>query len=149
MTPAGIRLDTGHRTTICFSADTNIGLWEKTVKPPGFDGGDPVDTTTMWNTTWRTKNPNDLIEMSDSEATCAYDPLMYTDLLALLDVKTTITNTFPDLSQLSYYGFLQAWEPGELAIGEQPESDVTIAVTNQDPQSGAETSPLYTNVVGT
>ena len=39
-TPAGTKLDDGFSTKVAFAADPTIAFFEKTVQPPGFDGGD-------------------------------------------------------------------------------------------------------------
>ncbi len=41
------RLDDGYQTLIEFAENPAIKLWEKSVTPPGIDGGDAIDTTTM------------------------------------------------------------------------------------------------------
>ena len=48
-TPTGVPLRDGQWTHISFAADETVGFWEKTVQPFGFDGGEPVDQTTMHN----------------------------------------------------------------------------------------------------
>lgn len=149
VTPSGIRVDNGHRTTVTFATDTNFEIWEKTVTPPGLDGGDEIDTTTMWNTTYRTKAPRTLKDMTPFEVTAAYDPVVFSSALALINVKTTITVTFPDGSTLAFYGYLKSLEFGELAEGEQPEVTLAVTPTNQDPSTGAEEAAVLTSVAGT
>jgi len=148
-TPAGIKLDDGHQTLITFEADPDIELWEKSVTPPGIDGGDGVDTTTMHNTTYRTMSPRSLFTLTPMTTTMAYDPVFYTRALDLINVETTVTITFPDGSTLSFYGFLKSFEPGELAEGAQPTASVSIVPTNQDPTTGEEEAPVLVNVPGT
>ncbi len=148
-TPSGIKLDEGFRTLVTFASNPTIGFWEKEVTPPGLQGGDPVDTTTMHNVRWRTRNPRQLITMENFKLNCAYDPYLYTSLLALLNVKTTVTVTFRDGTTLAFYGFLQSFIPGSLKEGEQPMAEITVVPTNQDPTTGAEEDPVLTNVAGT
>lgn len=147
-TPTGIKLDNGHSSKITFEADPDVSLWEKTVTPPGLDGGDAIDTTTMHNTAWRTKAPRTLKEMTDSSFAAAYDPAVLTQINALVNVETEITVTFPDGSTWAYFGFLKAFEPDELSEGEQPTATVTIVATNQD-TAGAEQAPVLASVAGT
>ena len=71
ITPPGIFLRDGFSTLITFAVDPNIDLWEKVVKPPGLDGGEKVETTTMHNTVWRTFGPRELITMTAATMTCA------------------------------------------------------------------------------
>lgn len=147
--PTGIKLDNGYRSLITFSSDPNINVWEKEVTPPGLDGGDPVVTTTMHNDVWRTKSPSALIEMTDIEVVVAYDPIIYTEALAILNDEITITTTFPDGSTLAAYGFLRSFTPDALVEGEQPEATCVVVITNQDPTTGAEEAPVLASVAGT
>jgi hypothetical protein len=147
--PPGIKLDDGHSTTFAFSADANVNLWEKTVTPPGIDGGDEIDTTTMHNNTWRTRAPRQLKTLTEMSCTCAYDPVVYTELLALINVRQSITVHMPDGSTVAFFGFLKNFEPGENSEGEQPTADVTIVPTNVDPDDGTEAAPVVASVAGT
>lgn len=45
------RLDDGHSTRVSFADYPSVAFYEKTVTPPGVDGGGENDTTTMLNTT--------------------------------------------------------------------------------------------------
>jgi hypothetical protein len=148
-TPAGARIDDGFRTLIAFALDPTVSFWEKTTKPPGLDGRDPVDTTTQWNSTYTTKNPRKLIDIMPLTVKAAYDPNIYVRALALLNRKGSITIRFPDNSTLDFFGFLQKIEFDDLQEGTQPECTLTIVVTNQDPTTGAEQAPVLTNVTGT
>lgn len=147
--PTGIHLEDGFSTLITLATDTNIELWEKTVKPPGIDGGDSIPQTTMHNTAWRTMAPRQLKTLTETTTTCAYDPLIYTSILASVNIPTTITVTFPDGTTLAFYGYLQKFEPSDLKEGEQPEATVTITPTNYDPVNHVEAAPVLTNVAGT
>ncbi len=147
-TPGGIKLRDGFSSKITFATAPTVALWEKTVKPPGMDGGDSVPQTTMHNTVYKTKAPQQLKELTDSEFTAAYDPICYTTLLSLINVLTVITVAFPDGSSLAFFGYLQKFIPGELKMGEQPEAQCTIVATNMD-TSVAEQSPVETDVAGT
>lgn len=147
--PTGIRLDDGYSTLITLAVDTDISFWEKTVTPPGLDGRDPIDTTTMHNERVVTKAPRSLIDVTDATATVAYDPLVYDQCLSALNVRTTVTIRFPDGGTYCFFGFLQAFTPQEMSEGEQPEAEVTICVTNFDPVNHVEALPVLTNVAGT
>jgi len=141
--PGGTKLGDGYQSLIAFAADADVSLWEKTVTPPGVDGGDSVDTSTMHNTTYRTKAARTLKEMTDAGMSCAYDPKVYDQLIALVNVETSITVYFSDGSSIDFFGYLRSVSFAECAEGTQPECTVVIACTNTDPTSGVETGPNY------
>ena len=147
--PVGIKLDDGYSTKIAFAADPDVSFWEKTVKPPGIDGGDAIDQTTMHNTAYRTSAARALKTLTDSSSTVAYDPAVYTQILALINVEGSITIHFPDGSTLAFYGFLKSFEVNDHTEGEQPEATISIVPTNFDPTNKVEAAPVLTSVAGT
>lgn len=148
--PSGIFLRDGFSSLITFANDTDIDLWEKTVKPPGLDGGEKVETSTMHSIAYRTFGPRELITMTPASMLCAYDPIVYDQIVAIINDETTITVTFADGSTLAFYGYLQKFEPTDCAEGSQPEATVTIEVTNTDyANSWVEAGPVLTSVAGT
>lgn len=148
-TPAGIKLDDGFSTVIAMAGDPDISFWEKTVKPPGIDGGDAVETTTMHNTVWRTMSPRALRTLTECTFTAAYDPGVFDQIVNIINYEQGFTIHFPDGSTLDFYGFLKNFEPQDMSEGAQPEASITISPTNQDPTSGAEEAPVLTSVAGT
>lgn len=148
-TPSGIKLDDGFSTKIAFNRDPDVSFWEKTVKPPGIDGGDAVETTTMHNVTWRTMSPRKLRTMTQMTSKAAYDPAVYDQIRELVNQEGSITVHFPDGSKLDFFGYLKDFEPDDHVEGTQPEATITIVPTNQDPVTGAETAPVLTSVTGT
>lgn len=142
-TPSGAKLKDGYRSLVTFDADPDVSLFEMSVKPPGLDGGDKVDNTTFWNDTVRTYAARQLKEMTDGSMTCGYDPKVYTQLLALINVETLVTVLFSDSSRIEFYGFLKNAEPNELKEGEFPTLSCTICCTNTHPTTGAEVVPVY------
>jgi hypothetical protein len=147
-TPSGIRLKDGYSTKIAFKRDPDVSLWEVSVKPPGIDGGDAIETTTMHNADWRTMAARQLQTLTDATTTAAYDPNIYTNVLQLININDEITVHFPDGSTLAFWGFLRSFEPGDNAEGTMPTATVTITPTNMD-NSGAEQAPVLTSVSGT
>jgi hypothetical protein len=149
-TPAGIKLDDGYSTKIAFARDSNVSFWEKTLSPPGLDGGDPIDTTTMHNADWRTMSARQLATLSEFTCTAAYDPNVYNDIINnLLNQEGSITVHFPDGSKLDFFGYLRSFQPQDVAEGAQPEAQITIVPTNYDPTNNVEASPVLTQVAGT
>lgn len=137
------RLDDGHSTTIAFSADSSVNFWEKEVTPPGWSGGGANDTTTMRNSTLRTMSPKQLKTLSEASFTAAYDPVVYDEIKAMINVNQQITITFPDSSTLLFWGWIDEFTPNANVEGEQPTAEITIIPSNQN-ASGAETAPTYT-----
>ena len=148
-TPGGIKLPDGFSTKITLSSDTDISFWEKEVTPPGLDGGEPVEQTTMHNDTLRTFRPRSLSTMTECSCSAAYDPDAYDEILAIINTNLTITVTFSDGSTLAFFGYLRTFTPGALVEGEQPLADIVIQPTNYDPTNNVEASFLMTEVEGT
>lgn len=134
------RMDDGYQTLISIGG-TNF--WEKSVTPPSIEGGGEVDTTTMHNVTWRTKNPKKLKTMGECSFTAAYDPAVYDSIVGLINSNQLITVTFPDGSTVAFWGWLDSFTPGESVEGEQPTADCTIICSNQN-ADGDEVTPVFT-----
>lgn len=148
-TPTGIPLQDGFSTKITIAANTTVSFWEKTVKPPAIEGGDAIDTTTMFNVLWKTKAPRKLLEIPDFTITVAYDPVMYTAALSLVNVPSTITVTFPEGTTIAFYGYMKNFVPNDVSEGVFPEASVTLVVTNYDNTGKGESGPVVVNVAGT
>lgn len=131
-TPDGFVLTNGHPTFISFGILPALDIWEKEVQPPGIDGGDPIDTTTMHNEEWRTMAPRTLKTLSEHTVTAAYDPCAFADLNNMVNIVDNITVHFPDNSTLAYWGFIRTVEFSPNVEGEQPEMTITVVPTNYD-----------------
>ena len=142
--PAGARLRDGFRTTIAFAIAPTASIWEVGVKPPGRDGGDPVQTSTMLNNAYHTFGARYLVKTDPMTGTFAYDPVVYNTMIGILNFETTITVTFPDGSTVAMYGWLSKFEPTELKEGEFPTASCTIVSSCTDPNTGEEEPPVYT-----
>lgn len=147
--PSGLKMDDGYQALIAFAADPDVSFWEKTVKPPGVDGGDAIETTTMHNDTYRTMASRALKTLTEASCTAAWDPKLYDQIIALINVETSITIHFPSGATLAFFGFLKSFDPSELKEGEQPEASITIVCTNVDPSDGTEAGPNYITGSGT
>ena len=147
--PVGIKLGDGYQTLIASATDPDVSFWEKSVKPPGLDGGEKVDNTTMHNTTVRTYSARSLIEMTSSSITAAYDPVVLDQIVALINVEGAWTINHPNGDTWDFYGFLKSFEPTQNEEGTQPEAEIVIEVTNVDPSDGSEAVPNYKTSSGT
>lgn len=148
-TPGGRMLDDGYQSLVAFESDPDVSLWEKTVQPVGFDGGDKIDVTTMHNETVRTYATRSLIDITDGAMTVAYDPACLDQILALLNVEQAISVHLPDGSAWVFFGAMTAFEPQSNEEGSQPEANVTLVATNVDPADGTEAVPNYVTPAGT
>lgn len=148
-TPAGIKLKDGYSSKLTFAANATLSIWEKMPKPAGMDGGDPIDQTTMHNVAWRTAAARSLKTLTPFTCKFAYDPNCYSQLNSLINVETTVTQSFGDGSTVCYFGFLQKVEFDELQEGKQPEGTATICPTNFDPVGKVEAGPVIVSVAGT
>lgn len=148
-TPVGIKLEDGYSTKIAFTRDVDVSFWEITVTPPGWDGGDEIDTTTMHNTRYRTKSARSLKEMTPMSASVAYDPQVLDQIRELINAEGTVTCHFPDGSSWAFYGYLKTFTPGEHSEGDMPTADIEIVPTQWDPANRAEEAPVTTSVSGT
>lgn len=147
--PGGIFLKQGYKTALVFAVDTDFSMWEKSVKPPGLDGGDPVDNTTMRTVTYRIMRSRSLKTLTPASGKAAYDPDIVNQGVALINVETSVTIHLPELSSYAFYCFLQSLEFDELVEGTQPELTYTIQPTNWDPVNNVEAGPVLTSVAGT
>lgn len=137
-------LTDGYQTLVGFDAAPAIQFKEKEVQPPDLDGGGEVDTTTMHNVRWRTKQPKHLVSAGDMSIQAQYDPILYSTIVSdLLNVNNLITITFPDGATLEIWGWVDKFTPAPLKEGEFPLAEVKIHFSNQD-DNGVEQAPVYT-----
>jgi hypothetical protein len=148
-TPSGLKMPDGFSTKIAFALNATIAFWEKTVKPPGIDGGEKIETTTMHNIAWRTFSLRRLKTLTDGTVKAAWDPELYDDILAILNVADSVTEHFENGDTLDYYGAVQKFEPEDFEEGKFPMISVTIVATNQDPATLDEEPPVFTPAAGT
>ena len=146
---SGIKMKDGYQSLIAPAADSNIAFWEMDTGLPGLDGGDAIDNTTQHNATYRTKRARALITMTEFTVTAAYDPDLYNEILAILNVEGAWTVTFPDLSTVSFFAWLRLFNPAGLVEGTMPECTITIEPSNWDPVANAEEALVLTSVAGT
>ena len=148
-TPLGIPMKDGFSTRIAFESDPDISFWEKTIQPPGVDGGDAIDTTTMHNVDYRTFRSRALTTLTEMTLTVAYYPDVYDEIQNIINEENDITVHFPDGSTLDFFGFLRLFEPQDHEEGSQPEASVTIQPTNWDPANNVEAGFVMTEIAGT
>jgi hypothetical protein len=146
--PTGHRLDDGFASYWTFSADTTIGLWEKEVTPPGWDGGDAIDTTTMRNTNLRTFYPRKLKTQTPSSFRAAYDEGHLVRIEAMINVPQQITIFFPTGRPYTFWAYLRSFQPDQLREGDQPTATCVVQPMNQN-LAGVETEPTLGTTTST
>ena len=142
----------GYQTTISFSS-AQIGsgvtmsniLKERELTPPGISGGGGKEVTTMRNTTWRTFQSKSLKTLMPFTILITYDTELYDQMMNMINDNQELTITFPDSSELVFWGFVDEFVPSGQIEGGQPTATVTIIPTNLDADdSDAECGPNYT-----
>lgn len=150
-TPVGIAYSDPYPTTIALSVDPDISFFEKSVTPPSIDGGDPVNTTTMHNTLWKTRRARTLIDLTEFTLVASYDERAFSQIWAIVNNDNgSVTIHFPDGATLDFWGYLRVFAPSENAEGgDQPSATITITPTNYDVANQVEAGPVLTEVAGT
>lgn len=147
--PTGIKLDEGYQVLFAFSLNPSISVWEKSAKLPGISNGDPIPRTTQHNTTYHTKAPRKLNEITDGSMKVGYDPNCINQILAIVGKEGAMTAHLPDGSTQDQWAYIKDFQPGEFSEGSPVEADMTIVVTNWDPVNRVEAGPVLTSVAGT
>lgn len=147
-TPAGIKLKDGYKATYTFERFPTVSFFEIEVEPPGYDGGEAIDTTTMHNTDWVTKFPQSLMEMTEVTGKAAYDPNVHTQIDDMININDEITATHSDGTTIAFWGYLRTVKFDPLVKGQFPTCSFTIQPTNTD-NAGAEQAPVVVSVSGT
>ena len=137
-------INDGYQTTVTItdSASGALYLNMREVTPPGVDGGGENDTTTMANLVWRTRQPKALKTLTPLSFTAKYDPQVYDFMVSMVNVNQQITITFPDLTSLVFWGWLDKFTPAGLSEGTIGLANCTIVPSNQN-DSGVEAAPIY------
>jgi hypothetical protein len=149
-TPGHPHLNDGYQTLMAFSLSPGVEIWERAPEPPGVDGGEKINTTTMFNSVWRTFYPRSLKEMTDCACKGGYSPHVYTTIVnVLVNQPGSITVHFPNGDTLSFFGYLKNFKPEALEDGKFPEASYDVVVTNYDPVAQVEASPLFVPGTGT
>lgn len=154
--PTGFKMPDGYQSLFAFKNASGIQLWMQTNKFGGYDGGDKIPTSTMFNIAWRTFAARKLKTKDDSTSKCAFDPDVFNPtgtgggiVVTINDDSETITEFFPDGSTLAYWGFLNKFMNPEFKEGDFPTADVTIVCTNWDKLNQVEAGPIFTPASGT
>lgn len=141
--PVAIRLDDGFQSVLSIASKPDLEIFEKTVQPGAYEGGDPIMTSTMLNQVLETKAPQRLKGIDDMVVVAAYDPAFASDFFDLVNQPDSFTNAWPDGSAQAQWAYIRRVEFSPLTKGEQPEVTLTIVVTNWDPYNCVEAGPVW------
>jgi hypothetical protein len=147
--PSGRKIPDGQGIFITFASNPDLLFWEKSAKPPGYDGGDAIDITDSFNVRKKTKAPRTLVDSTDMEVTGFWEPGSLVEIEALLNVEDVITVTYPDGSKDYFYGFARVWESEDVAEGEPVMGTLTITESDWDHVNRGEANHATTSVAGT
>lgn len=139
------RIDDGFSTTLSFSANPTLEFYEVEVQPPGWEGGEPIDTTTMRNTTLETFSPQALMSLTPITVSAAYTSDIFhltTGVKSMINVNQQVTVTLPDGATVVFWGYVKNFSPPSHVKGQRPLASLTIHPTNVN-ASKVETLPVF------
>lgn len=120
----------------------SAALEKLTLKGLGLSGGDPLDATHLGNVAYMTKKPNSLIEISEITGTAHYNPANLAAIIAEINKNQSLVMNFPGVGTITFWGYLQAFEPDEGEVGTVWNASFTVQVTNLN-DSEVETGPVF------
>ena len=148
-TPAQPPARDGLSTKIAMENDPDIEFWEVEVQPPGVDGGDEINMTTMFNATWETFRPRKLKRLTPFTVRAFYAQNVYVSILAQVNNEQTMSVIHPDTDSTSFYGYMQRFVPQANVAGQPPQADITFVPTQWDTNDNTEAGPLIGTAIGT
>jgi len=131
VTPTGTAFDEGYQSLITFAADPDLDFWEQAVAGPGIDGGEPVPTHSMHNTSFRTRAPRNLKELTPFQCSGKFASGTPDQVDALINTNGWVTVKWPDGTQYSFPGFLKSWTPQQAQEGNPLVCTIEIVPTMQ------------------
>lgn len=143
------RLENGFSTKIACASDPDISFWETEVTPPGLEGPELIDISTMHNILYVTMAPGALITLTESSGVAGYDPAVLTQILAIINDNVAWTLHHPDGSTWAFWGVLRQFTPQAHQRNVFPTVNFTITPTNYDPTNRVEAGPAVVSVAGT
>jgi hypothetical protein len=139
MPPVGNKIGDGFPIILTFANNPTLALWWKTVKPPGMQGGEAVDDTSMYNVAYNTFNPRKLKKLTPVTSTAQWDEDQYNAYFDQINKNQLISVTFPSGRVIQFWGYLQNFDPNEMSEGNDTTAAVTIMPTMKN-SAGAETA---------
>lgn len=117
-------------TTLSFSPDAGEEFVFNYIEitPPSVDGGDPIDTSLLSTTEFRTKMAPQLKDMSNIQFTAEYQPQLVLDVP--YGVGGTLTIMIPGEGSLTVRAYLKNLQPQSLRVNERATMSGEFVVTN-------------------
>ena len=140
-------LKDGFSTTVNITG-AGVTFFEIETQPPGLDGGEPINITTMRNTALRTRAPRHLYDVTPVSIRAAYDPTVIDTIKSIINSNRSIVTTMPDGATITWWGYLQRFIPEPNREGQQPVAAITLVPTNLN-GTGVETAPVVVEGSGT
>jgi hypothetical protein len=147
--PNGKALENGKATKITFARFPDVAFWEHDVTPPGFDGGEPIITSTMHSVEFDTKSPRSLTNITNAACMARWDPKTIDEVRQMINIPDTVTYRLPDGSTVAHYAYLKSGIPQSMAEGATPMIALDIVHTAWDHVNNVEAGPFVTLVAGT
>lgn len=120
----------GFPTVVIFTTSAGLFVRERTVTPPEYDGGGPINTTSMYNSFMRTQAPKALKTTGPMTMSSFWDSRVYTQLLVAMQVNQLMTARFHDGSGISFWGWIDKFTPPTHEEGTEPLADMTILASH-------------------
>ncbi len=114
-----------------------------TITPPGWDGGEAIDTTTLGNVKYRTKMAPTLIDIGAMSFTAEMDPAKIHD--APINLPGVIVITIPDIGTWTLQGYLKSITGDQMQVGERATCSGEIVITNTGSDGATETGPSWSS----
>jgi hypothetical protein len=117
-------------TTITFTLDAgdSFEFHYIEVTPPSIDGGEPIDTSLLATTQYRTKMAQELKDIGPIAFTAEYQPELV--MSAPYGESGNITINFPGQGSMTFRGYLRNFQPDALKVGERAQGSGEFIVTN-------------------
>ena len=146
---ASVLADDGFATKITLSSVPSLQIWEKSLTALGVEGGEPIDITNMFASSWHTSAPRSLKKLKPVKVKAFFDINAWPTLVIQVNKKQTITLLFPNGATLCFYGFVYDIGEPEFVEGSPAMVDMMVNPTNWDYVNGVEAAPVFTSGSGT
>lgn len=113
-------------------AEGALSVEEVETTPPGVDGGDGIDQTSMANNTFRTEYPRALKTITPGGCRVKYKSDSITAIIAQVNVVQKITTSMPDGTDQVWWGWIKSFIPDGLTEGGLPTANMEMRSSGMD-----------------